>query len=73
MSEHFDPTVDTTPCPACKAQPGEKCTTYIDGEDVGWTHDARFMSRLVEDIRVDIHGLPPRPGFTSVTPPGATS
>lgn len=28
-------------CPACGASKGQRCITPVDGEDTGWTHDAR--------------------------------
>lgn len=56
-----DHIVEAVACPACKAERGTRCTTRIDGEDVGWTHDARFYSKLAADIRA------------SVTPPGGSN
>lgn len=39
-----------TPCPACGAAAGFKCHTVIDGEDVGWTHDARILAPVISDL-----------------------
>lgn len=44
-----DTIVEFNACPACKAPAGTKCTTFIDGVDTGWTHDARVYADLVND------------------------
>lgn len=43
MKDHI---AERTACPACGAEPGEKCRTMIEGIDMGWTHDARVYADL---------------------------
>lgn len=33
-------------CPACNSPRGEPCVTWINGADVGWTHDARVLADM---------------------------
>lgn len=42
IRREVDDNVLATPCSACGAQAGVRCTTFIEGVDMGWPHDVRF-------------------------------
>lgn len=41
-----DHIVEHVACPACGAAKGTRCRAVIDGNDTGWTHDARVYADM---------------------------
>jgi hypothetical protein len=37
-------------CPACGAAPLHPCRTVIDGVDTAWTHDARTLAPIIDEV-----------------------